>query len=384
MLLKNNGVLPLKGTERIRGHRPARGCDASAARQLFISAFRVRRYRWSMVCGVALPKATRDACALVRFDHRWRPDSNVPRLPLRRTASLACGPSTTTPMDACPSATRATRNMPSAQGKVKFRASRPSPGLSRASPCAATNTRSSRTTTAWCGRVSSCRRESGTYRIGSGGPNAELIAGQRGARAASPPAWGTRLEMTTLQLEKGGGIRFASLLDALLLAGVEVSVETHLDPTRSADLRAAAAQADVIVAAAGPEFRSRRRGDEGRAGGFSGGDKTSIDLPADQRRLLEQAKATGKPLIVVLMNGSTLDLSWAKEHASAIVEAWYAGQAGGLAIGNVIAGKTNPAGRLPLTFYRSVADLPPFDDYSMKGRTYRYFEGTPVYPFGYG
>ncbi len=118
--------------------------------------------------------------------------------------------------------------------------------------------------------------------------------------------------------------------------------------------------------------------------GFSGGDKTSIDLPADQRRLLEQAKATGKPLVVVLMNGSTLDLSWAKEHASAIIEAWYPGQAGGLAVGNVIAGKTNPAGRLPLTFYRNVADLPPFDDYSMKGRTYRYYDGSPVYPFGYG
>lgn len=118
--------------------------------------------------------------------------------------------------------------------------------------------------------------------------------------------------------------------------------------------------------------------------GFSGGDKTSIDLPADQRKLLEQVQATGKPFVVVLMNGSTVDLSWPKEHADAIIEAWYAGQAGGLAIANVIAGKTNPAGRLPLTFYRSVADLPPFDDYSMKGRTYRYFDGTVVYPFGYG
>ena len=84
------------------------------------------------------------------------------------------------------------------------------------------------------------------------------------------------------------------------------------------------------------------------------------------------------------MNGSPIDLSWAKDNASAIIEAWYPGQAGGLAIANVLAGKTNPAGRLPLTFYRSVADLPPFDDYSMKGRTYRYFEGTPVYPFGFG
>jgi beta-glucosidase len=150
------------------------------------------------------------------------------------------------------------------------------------------------------------------------------------------------------------------------------------------DLAAAAAQADVLVAAVG--LNSDLEGEEMKVEleGFSGGDKTSIDLPADQRRLLERAHATGKPLIVVLMNGSTLDLSWAKEHAAAIVEAWYPGQAGGLAIGNVIAGKANPAGRLPLTFYRSVADLPSFHDYDMKGRTYRYFDGTPVYPFGYG
>src|SRR3546814_10616118 len=78
------------------------------------------------------------------------------------------------------------------------------------------------------------------------------------------------------------------------------------------------------------------------------------------------------------------DLAWAKQNAAAIVEAWYPGQSGGLAVANVLAGKTDPGGRLPLTFYRSVADLPPFDDYSMKGRTYRYFAGTPVYPFGYG
>src|SRR3954452_11456720 len=94
--------------------------------------------------------------------------------------------------------------------------------------------------------------------------------------------------------------------------------------------------------------------------GFSGGDRTSLELPADQRKLLEQAKATGKPLVVVLLNGSPINLAWAKENAGAIIEAWYPGQAGGLAVGNVIAGKANPAGRLPLTFYKSVTDLPPF------------------------
>jgi beta-glucosidase len=84
------------------------------------------------------------------------------------------------------------------------------------------------------------------------------------------------------------------------------------------------------------------------------------------------------------MNGSAIDLSWAKDNASAILEAWYPGQSGGLAVANVLAGKSDPGGRLPLTFYRSLADLPAFDDYSMKGRTYRYYTGTPVYPFGAG
>jgi beta-glucosidase len=149
-------------------------------------------------------------------------------------------------------------------------------------------------------------------------------------------------------------------------------------------LRAAAKASDALVAVVG--LTSDLEAEEAPISvpGFKGGDKPTLDLPADQQALLEQAKATGKPLIVVLMNGSPVNLAWAKANADAIVEAWYPGQAGGLAVGNVLSGKTNPAGRLPLTFYRSVEDLPPFGDYAMKGRTYRYFTGTPVYPFGYG
>jgi beta-glucosidase len=189
--------------------------------------------------------------------------------------------------------------------------------------------------------------------------------------------------MATLQLEAGHKYPIRISVESLLLGGIEV-LWKRVSTQPEEDLARAAANADVIVAAVG--LNSDLEGEEMKVNieGFSGGDKTSIDLPADQRKLLEQAQATGKPLIVVLMNGSTLDLSWAKEHAAGVIEAWYPGQAGGLAIGNVMAGKTNPAGRLPLTFYRSVADLPSFHDYAMKGRTYRYFEGTPVYPFGYG
>jgi beta-glucosidase len=118
--------------------------------------------------------------------------------------------------------------------------------------------------------------------------------------------------------------------------------------------------------------------------GFRGGDRTSIDLPASQQRLLEQVVAVGKPTVLVLLNGSALAVNWAQQNVPAIVEAWYPGQAGGSAIADVLFGDYNPGGRLPVTFYRSVSDLPPFEDYSMKGRTYRYFTGTPLYPFGHG
>ncbi|MGO8758269.1 MAG: glycoside hydrolase family 3 C-terminal domain-containing protein [Terracidiphilus sp.] len=118
--------------------------------------------------------------------------------------------------------------------------------------------------------------------------------------------------------------------------------------------------------------------------GFEGGDRTSIELPAVQERLLEAVAATGKPLIVVLTTGSALAVPWADDHAGALLVAWYPGEEGGDAIAETLIGKNNPAGRLPVTFYRSSSDLPAFDDYSMKNRTYRYFQGATEYPFGYG
>jgi len=118
--------------------------------------------------------------------------------------------------------------------------------------------------------------------------------------------------------------------------------------------------------------------------GFSGGDRTSLDLPKEEEDLLKAVKTTGKPLVVVLMNGSALSVNWASESANAILDAWYSGEEGGTAIAESLAGLNNPAGRLPVTFYKGVEQLPPFEDYSMKNRTYRYFEGQPLYPFGYG
>lgn len=118
--------------------------------------------------------------------------------------------------------------------------------------------------------------------------------------------------------------------------------------------------------------------------GFSGGDRTSIDLPAAQEDLLKAVGATGKPLVVVLQNGSALAVNWAQEHANAILEAWYPGEEGGTAIAQTLAGDNNPAGRLPLTFYSSLSQVPPFEEYSMRNRTFRYFSGKPLYGFGFG
>jgi beta-glucosidase len=118
--------------------------------------------------------------------------------------------------------------------------------------------------------------------------------------------------------------------------------------------------------------------------GFDGGDRTTVELPAAQEHLLEALGATGKPLIVVLTAGSAVAVPWAKDHADAILAAWYPGEESGNAIADVLKGAYNPAGRLPVTFYRSTADLPAFTDYSMKNRTYRYFKGDVMYGFGFG
>lgn len=118
--------------------------------------------------------------------------------------------------------------------------------------------------------------------------------------------------------------------------------------------------------------------------GFLGGDRTSLDMPQQEEDLVQALVATHKPVVVVLMNGSALGVNWEKAHAAAIVEAWYAGEEGGAAVAETLSGKNNPAGRLPVTFYKDVQQLPSFEDYSMKGRTYRYFQGEPLWPFGYG
>ncbi len=147
---------------------------------------------------------------------------------------------------------------------------------------------------------------------------------------------------------------------------------------------AAAKAADVVIFAGG--ISAQLEGEEMTVDyeGFAGGDRTRIELPPIQEELLKLICATGKPVVFVNMSGSAIALPWIDEHVNAIVQAWYPGQAAGTAIADVLLGNYNPAGRLPLTFYRATEDLPPFENYDMAGRTYRYFKGKPLYPFGHG
>jgi beta-glucosidase len=166
-------------------------------------------------------------------------------------------------------------------------------------------------------------------------------------------------------------------------AGLALTWLPPAQPLRDEAVKAAQ-QADVVVAFVGlsPELEGEEM--PIHVEGFSGGDRTDIDLPAVQEDLLKALHDTGKPMVVVLMNGSALAANWSQQNAKAVLEAWYPGEVGGTAIAETLDGKNNPGGRLPVTFYASNDQLPAFDDYSMKNRTYRYFDGTPLYGFGYG
>ena len=156
------------------------------------------------------------------------------------------------------------------------------------------------------------------------------------------------------------------------------------DPKPSPEAISAAKNADVVLAVLGITSELEGEAMPISEEGFKGGDRTSIDLPKPEEELLKAVTATGKPVILVLANGSALAVNWANEHVNSILESWYAGEEGGAAIAETLSGKNNPAGRLPVTFYTGIGQLPEFEDYSMQNRTYRYFKGKPLYPFGYG
>jgi len=151
-----------------------------------------------------------------------------------------------------------------------------------------------------------------------------------------------------------------------------------------AEAVALAKRSDVVIACVGLSPRLEGEEMDVKVPGFSGGDRTDITLPKPQARLLDALFSTGKPVVVVLTSGSAVAVARAQTHAAAILEAWYGGEEIGTAIADVIVGRSNPSGRLPITFYRDVKQLPPFESYAMKGRTYRYFAGDVLYRFGFG
>jgi beta-glucosidase len=179
---------------------------------------------------------------------------------------------------------------------------------------------------------------------------------------------------------------------ALAPAGMDVhyALGCHITEGTDAGIAIAAqaakeSQAAVVVLGLSQQLEGEEGQTEGNPSGVaSQGDRTTLDLPPIQEKLLKAVFATGTPVILVLLNGSAVAVNWADENVPAILEAWYPGQAGGTAVAEALFGLCNPGGRLPVTFYRSASDLPRFDNYSMENRTYRYFKGKPLYPFGYG
>ena len=169
--------------------------------------------------------------------------------------------------------------------------------------------------------------------------------------------------------------------DVLYLKTVSVVLSEPND--RLAEVKGVCEASDVVIVCLGLD--ATLEGEEGDTGNeFASGDKPDLNYPGLQNEILKAAYESGKPVVLVSLTGSAMDLSWADEHIPAIVQAWYPGSRGGEAVARLLFGECSPEGKLPVTFYRSVEELPEFTDYSMKGRTYRYMEQEALYPFGYG
>jgi beta-glucosidase len=200
------------------------------------------------------------------------------------------------------------------------------------------------------------------------GPNADDVPALLGSYFGTPVDPVTPLCGLREQLEPGVQVLYAQ--------GCPIK-GAAIDYTEAVNV---AQQADLVILVLG--LSQLLEGEEGETAGV--GDRIHIDLPPVQEALLHAIDAVGKPIVLVLLNGSPLAVTWAHDHVPAILEAWYPGQAGGTAIAEVLFGDYNPGGRLPITFPKSVDQLPPFESYDMTGRTYRYMREEPLYPFGYG
>ena len=211
------------------------------------------------------------------------------------------------------------------------------------------------------------------------GPNADSRAALIGNYTGTASRYVTVLEGVREAAAPGTRIYYAQGCD-LCKDRVE---SLALPGDRIAEAVSAAERADVAVVCLGLDASIEgEEGDEGNA--FAGGDKKDLNLPGEQEKLLEAVYATGKPVVLVLLAGSAFAVTWADEHIPAIVEAWYPGAEGGRAVAELLFGDFSPAGKLPVTFYRSTEELPDFRDYAMAGRTYRYMKNEALYPFGFG
>jgi beta-glucosidase len=224
--------------------------------------------------------------------------------------------------------------------------------------------------------------ESGTHRLGVEGFGNRLFLDDRklvDSTGGFPPP----PSVVDVPLEKGR--RYAIRIESIPRRFASTRL-VWMPPQPDIESRAvsAARDAEVVVAVVG--ITSELEGEESgvQQEGFRGGDRTSIELPREEQQLLEAVKAAGKPLVVVVMSGSAIALNWANQHANAILQAWYPGEEGGTAIAQTLDGSNNPSGRLPVTVYTGLDQIPEFTDYSMARRTYRYFDGRPLFPFGHG
>jgi beta-glucosidase len=228
---------------------------------------------------------------------------------------------------------------------------------------------------------------SGTYRIGVNGFNSYRLFIDEKLILEHDFIHHPILKTTEMALEAGRSYKLR--LD-FINRGLDPQIQLlWAPPDRDylSDALEVAEKAEVIVVVLGlsPYLESEEMQEvKVEVEGFSGGDRTDIKLPGTQLELLQKLHALGKPVVLVLLNGSALAVNWAAENIPAIIEAWYPGQAGGEAIADVLFGDYNPGGKLPVTFYESVDDLPPFEDYRLGGHTYQYFQGEPLYPFGHG
>jgi beta-glucosidase len=362
VLLKNDGVLPLKHPKRIAIVGPL--ADETPVL--------LGNYHGEPTRAVSLLEGMKAAF----------PDAQITYVPGTQFLSNRGDPIPATALTAPsgqPGVPAEYRNGENFDPKASPAVSRTEPGVNLSSGAVPAAVRGKPFNVHWAGALTA--PETGDYRIGikADGTARVIVAG----RPIALTYGGTSMGRT--HLEKGVPVKVEASYSSKPGVDPQVQLIWHrVNDAPDPAAVAAAKEADVVIATVG--LTSALEGEEMPVSepGFAGGDRTSIDMPEPEEALVRAVASAGKPLVVVLMNGSALAARWEKEHANAILEAWYPGEEGGAAIANTLSGVNNPAGRLPVTFYEDVHQLPNFEDYSMKGRTYRYFSGKALWPFGYG